>query len=593
MMKTYFYLLVVLMTCQITLAQLSVRNNAFIFAEDIVVFVEDDVNLNETNSKFYLRDEAQLIQGAGNTPNTGDGALSVYQEGNVNPYAFNSWCSPVGYITAGQQSFTPNQSIYDANNITNSVLANYTTALEGTSGPLAISSRWLYKYDAGDSYADWDKISPSDNVDVGYGFIMKGTTGSTQASGQLYDFRGIPNQGDIIVVVEDDKQTLTGNPYPSALDAAAFLHDARNKLVLDDASIRLWEQDQSITSHYLKDYEGGYYTFTINADGTVASRVVAPFYTYNPDGTNNTLIGNSTSGKKSERFLPIGQGFMITGGGTSNGGDLTFSDSHREFYKESGVESEFFRTNNSDTNKEEVKNTLRYNSDGFSIVPEDYKRFRLNIDFGNNFTRQLLQNFHTTATTGKDYGLESKIQSPLKDDANWIQEDEPYLTQANAYAINLKIPVIITLENSQSVRFNILDVQNFDTSQAVFIHDISTDTYTDLRKQSYETSLEAGLHDKRFEVTFKDPNVITNDPADFLVVQNQNENTLVIHNLNNSKIESATLFDVTGKKVFKKSVFKDNTRLTFSTKNLNTGVYIAKVKTAIGEIVNKKIIISN
>ena len=55
----------------------------------------------------------------------------------------------------------------------------------------------------------------------------------------------------------------------------------------------------------------------------------------------------------------------------------------------------------------------------FSVVPNDYKRFRLNINFNNTYTRQLIKTFHATATNGFDYGLESKINANdiLKSDA--------------------------------------------------------------------------------------------------------------------------------------------------------------------------------
>ena len=80
-MKLFYLTFLSFTFCQLSLAQLTVRNDAFIFASDIEVYVEDDVNLTEANSTFYLRNEAQLLQGSGNTGNSGVGKLSVYQEG--------------------------------------------------------------------------------------------------------------------------------------------------------------------------------------------------------------------------------------------------------------------------------------------------------------------------------------------------------------------------------------------------------------------------------------------------------------------------------------------------------------------------------
>jgi hypothetical protein len=39
---------------------------------------------------------------------------------------------------------------------------------------------------------------------------------------QRYDFRGKPNDGTISITVLNLQFTLTGNPYPSAIDLSAF-----------------------------------------------------------------------------------------------------------------------------------------------------------------------------------------------------------------------------------------------------------------------------------------------------------------------------------------------------------------------------------
>ena len=59
------YAFFLLLISHLSFSQLSVRNDAYIFINDEIVFVEDDINLNEANSRIYLRDEAQIIQGTG------------------------------------------------------------------------------------------------------------------------------------------------------------------------------------------------------------------------------------------------------------------------------------------------------------------------------------------------------------------------------------------------------------------------------------------------------------------------------------------------------------------------------------------------
>ena len=93
----------------------------------------------------------------------------------------------------------------------------FTSAYEGISSPLTISTRWLYTFTTSTDYSDWNYVGASGDIPAGLGFTMKGTNGS--GNNQLYDFRGKPNNGTISNLVTADNFTLVGNPYPSAIDA--------------------------------------------------------------------------------------------------------------------------------------------------------------------------------------------------------------------------------------------------------------------------------------------------------------------------------------------------------------------------------------
>lgn len=64
---------------KLVIAQLSVSANIYIYATtsldatDVYVFVEDDVNLGNSTSYFYLNNDPQLLQGRGSTGNSGVG----------------------------------------------------------------------------------------------------------------------------------------------------------------------------------------------------------------------------------------------------------------------------------------------------------------------------------------------------------------------------------------------------------------------------------------------------------------------------------------------------------------------------------------
>ena len=125
-------------------AQLSVRNDSYIFVNDEIVFVEDYINLEESTTKLYLRNEGQLVQGSGSTGNSGIGELSVQQDGTVNQWSYNYWCSPVGNVDLNStlnRDFRVNL-IDDPLIITPSLIdsqdAVFTTSYNGISSPLTI-----------------------------------------------------------------------------------------------------------------------------------------------------------------------------------------------------------------------------------------------------------------------------------------------------------------------------------------------------------------------------------------------------------------------------------------------------------------------
>ncbi len=579
-------------------AQISVSGNNYIFATtsinatDVYLFVEDDVNLENTNSYFYLRNNAQLLQGTGSTGNSGVGQLSAYQTGTVNNYAYNYWCAPVGNTDAddnANRAFRPSNNIYDETSAPiTSALATYTSGHNGTSGPMVISNRWLYTYSPGLAYSEWDYMSDSGTAGAGYGFSMKGST----SGAQLYDFRGKPNNGTISTNVQTGDWTLVGNPYPSALDALDYIHDTQNQTSIN-GSLYFWEHDASVNSHFVADYVGGYASYTINAAGTVETYTDATFDTYNGDGSLNTTGGTRTSPKTARRYIPIGQGFMIIG--TANSTART-QNSHRQYYKQTDVDSEFFRTGDSKKKKKPVDKTpddIVYDDNGLQVLPNEYKRFRLNIDFNEVYTRQILQNFHHTATDGFDYGLEIESPEGVNSDAHWILNNKPYVAQAFNFDNDLKIPLVVKVnDENKLIRFRIFDVQNFNPNQSIYLHDIVTDVYIDLTEENYELNLEVGEYTNRFEVTFVNNEDLATESAPLVIYQNNTESKLTISNPNSLNINDIVLYDISGKQIFHHEDLVTNTKHEFSTQGLSSGVYLASIKINKSTI-NKKVLINN
>lgn len=574
---TRSFTFIALLAVQLLSAQLTITKSSFIYSDAKVIYVEDDLNLNDPESKLYLRNDAQLVQGSGTSGNSGLGELSVQQNGTVNEYAYNFWCSPVGNIDANDNTnrgFRAN--LFDeSTGVISSIDAQFTSGNNGFSSPLTISSRWIYTYQFGTSVIDWNYVGASGNISPGLGFTMKGTSGSDE--NQLYEFRGKPNNGTITNIVADGQFTLIGNPYPSAIDAFDFIHDPENVTAIT-GDLHYWEQAPNASSHNLADYLGGYATYTISSPGEIESFVPATFTSFLADGSaTNFIAGNGD--RVARRYIPIGQGFMVEG---ISEGVVTVKNSHREFYKESDPDSFFFRNASS--------------SDTANNLPEDFKRFRINIDFDQVYTRQLLMNFHNTATDGFDYGLEGKSPGVLNSDAYWTQDDIPFVIQAFSYDDSLNIPLIVKVENQQIITFNIGDVQNFDDSQSIYLHDIETANYIDLRTQDYSVNLSSGTYSDRFEIVFITPETLSVEiplPDESMSIsQYNNRAQAVINNPQLLDITAVRIVDMNGRIVNQITEQLNDSEVTINTSAFTSGVYIIHVTTRDREF-SKKVIISN
>ena len=126
---TKFLSLLGWLTATSVFAQLTLKQDgsseSYIYVTDQVLYVADDISVTKdagaTNenakSGIYLRDDAQLIQGASqSTSNQGTGFISVYQDSNSDSYDYNFWSAPIASADASNnfslvsQVFNPGDS---------------------------------------------------------------------------------------------------------------------------------------------------------------------------------------------------------------------------------------------------------------------------------------------------------------------------------------------------------------------------------------------------------------------------------------------------------------------------------------------------
>lgn len=589
-------------------AQMYVSPSSYVFVNDQYVYVKQDVNI-QANGNFYLRNNSQLLQGGSSAgANKGAGDLSVFQEGTVNNFLYNYWCSPVGapQVIPGNNTFGITR-LYRPTNVTASTPAIITGGYDGDASNLTISSRWIHKFVTSSAYSQWVYVGSASTINPGEGFSMKGTSGTdtviaqaeegvqnNPGSKQRYDFRGKPNDGNILVAVTAGNTTLVGNPYPSAIDLDAYI-DANVGVIT--GSLYFWEQSV-VNSHILNQYQGGYGVYTKGGN-----YLPADILTYNGDGSINSDTGANGNVYK-RRFSPIGQGFMVTG--IANG-DSTMKNSFRVFVKE-GVanDSQFARgaadglVNNSNDDSEFYPEIPNVAGIDYTTIRRGYApQLRINAIVNEAAIIHTALGFGDQYTDGVDYSADAASNS----------EDSPYgfyyildgtadefSMSLTSFNINKRVPIGLRSNVQATFKIKINELlYGFDPNQEVYIFDKQTGIYHDIKNNTFEMTLPAGNNVTRFEITFKNETLSTEDITAindaFSVNQNNELGMLTLFNKRNYDVASVILYDITGKQVLNKVNLGTAASYEFSTVSLSDGIYVVKATTKDNIVVSKKVAI--
>ncbi len=574
------YIIVSFLLCIPVFSQLHIKpygnQDSFVYVESGFLFVEKqiDLSINPSEAKkasLYLRDEAQLLQGNSNSPNTGNGMLSVFQEGNASAYTYNYWSTPVqdvsGSSVFGNILFEPIDEL-------NSKKALITSDLNGYSNPLQISDRWIYKF-MGGNYSNWIYVGKYFDLLPGEGFTMKGVGGtntSTTIYGipnnpgkkQRYDFRGRAYNGTISLAVEIDKNRLVGNPYPSALDLKKFLEE--NPATTGVAYF--WDSSL-VESHYIKDYEGGYGVYS-PAGGN--NGYVPPVFRKFDESGNQLNTTGETGKHIARRFAPIGQGFLVEG---KQNGNLIFKNEYRVFEKENSLTSEFKQA---------------------KINSEEIAMLRLNVEFNEKYIRQLLLIHHPEATNGIDHAMDAKNMSVLDSDVGFLIDDLSYLIDVRPFEKFEEIPLFLKIAIPSEVVFHKTTVISLNP---IYLLDLETKTYHDLSENKFNILLDPGNYNQRFRITFNKgidentPDVAAPAINEFRIFQNNLLNRLELLFMEENSTNTVFLYDSLGKKMFEIKTLGNQTSYQFPTQNLSNGVYLVKIIAQHGRVISKKVIISN
>jgi len=556
-----------------TLLGLLVTANTLSATNDTKVEISHYLKLD---GKIDLVGRSQLVQTTNSDLDvTSSGSLERDQQGQSNTYNYNYWSSPVSTINNStiNHGYTVAGVMKDGTTNTPQNL-NWSAGLNGAAtSPITIASYWIFKFqNLSNSYANWGSVGPNGTLLAGQGYTMKGSNAAT--SNQNYTFVGKPNNGTITSTVAAGNLNLCGNPFASAIDADKFIDD---NVASINGTLFFWEHYSTNTVHTTALYQGGYATYT-KVGGTAP---VAPA----------GISGMGTSSKVAKRFIPVGQGFFVTGSAT--GGTITFNNSQRIFVKEDNANSfTLYRNGNPTVNADPDTNNAE---DDFT--QEQFMKIKLGYISADNYHREILLGFmNDQATAGFDNGYDALSIETLTNDMYFMQETTKLNIQGDGYFnANNSYPIGVKNATAGNVKFAVDLKENFEDAQDIFIYDNETQIYHDIKSQAFEINLPAGTFENRFSLTFTNPQALgteENESQAVGVTHSQVDNMVHINNpLAEVTIKSVSLYNLLGQAVITWDITNENqTEMHLPVNGLTSGGYIVKIITDKGDI-TKKILI--
>jgi hypothetical protein len=576
--------------------------------------IQNDTELNVSwylllNGVIDLDGESQLVQGEDSDLDpSSTGYIERDQQGTANSFNYNYWSSSVGPIEAGlgtnNADYTIGNILKDGSVADNGIYprainfnTSYAAADLGPSIPITISSYWLYTFNGtSDDYYSWNAIDQNTPLKAGEGFTMKGTSGSVLlATNQNYVFKGKPNNGDITLSISAGNDRLIGNPYASAIDADEFIKDniketinskvGRNSINVFNGALYFWHHFGDENSHILREYVGGYATYTLIGGAeaiSIDSRI------------NNNL---STGGKEPERYIPVNQGFFVNAylpsslSGTTatvDGGAIIFKNSQRVFQTEvlnGGNGSIFFKTNSKGKKNMSEKET------------DTRSKIRLVFDSPSGYHRQLLIGADENTSNHFDMGYDAPIVDVANEDMFWMVDNSKFVIQGVPnFNEDQEFPLGLKIKEQGLTIIKIGKLENIDKSTLIYMKDNITGETYNLVEKPFEINLEPGEYLNRFYLTFKSDSTLLVENLEEIeeidglhIFMNNEAAELQIQKDKNITISEIKLINYVGQhmKIWNQKL--ENATITLPI-HVASGVYIIQIKTQKG-IINKKIII--
>jgi hypothetical protein len=411
----------------------------------------------------------------------------------------------------------------------------------------------FYSFDAATD--SWIQENSANNMIKGKGYIIRGPNtyvapippGIFEAS-----FIGVPNNGAITIPVVypgAEASNLLGNPYPSALNADAFL--IANSALLD-GTLYFWTHNTPITNNlYTSDDYASY-----NLTGGVGTGTVA------------ISGGVIPTGK-----IAAGQGFFAT---SIAAGTAVFNNSMR-VSGVSGNNTQFFKIN----------------SNNKIVTTNEKSRLWLNLSNSQGAFKQTLIGYVTAATNDYDnmFDGESFDGNEYVDFYSIIQ-DKNLVIQGRQLPFDESDEVFLGYKTIVEGAFtlSIDQVDGLLVGKDVFLEDKQTSSYHNLKEGPYKFVTEKGVFNDRFVLKYSNNSLKINSITliDKNVLVSIKNKQIKIHSPLDT-MNQVFIYDLLGRQIYHKEKVNKN-ELIIQSLESNKQTLIVKIILDNGQLSTVKII---
>ena len=294
-------------------------------------------------------------------------------------------------------------------------------------------------------------------MDIARGYFVPGAVVTSRS------YNGQVNNGDITIPIkttnlghqvhwDNDDWNLVGNPYPSGLDATAFLAENATTNARIEGAIYFWDAG---------DTTGGYNQHS-------------DYATYNLLG--GVPSGNST--KTPVGHVASGQGFWVYAKANTN---LVFNNSMR-----SSTNNQYFKTNGK---------------------PDNHLAW-IDVVTPNNFKNNILVGYNSTTTDQVDNAYDAhKLEGSANVRfASLIGNDEFAIQGFKALGTgeSKTIPLVLFTADSGLHTFSNYQIENLPTHIKIYFKDNTLGLIQELSQNSYTVVLDGNMeYSGRFELVFE------------------------------------------------------------------------------------------